>query len=473
MNLDFITEPELEFAGGARHIDIRFGLMNYGPLDRGLPGAPTQVRVGIVGDSESVQGFAQWIETCRSGVTAKASKQPNLFPRFPGYGTAGQLSTDIITDTGLQRTLREKDLRILESEKNDNEVVSRTAMLFLEELSAIAEKRKADVLVCAIPFSLLKRMWTIEGEAIDESPLDLHDLLKAQAMRLGVPLQLVLPSTYDASKRLRQVRRDALRKPQDEATRAWNMYAALYYKAGGVPWRLVREAAQLTVCYVGVSFFETLDGSALFTSTAQVFNERGEGIILRGGAATVSKDDRQPHLDLDGAQQLLTAAIKTYRGEHKTQPARVVLCKTSSFSADELAGFRAALDGLDIEAADLVNVGDAHTRLFRVGDYPPLRGTLFMKDAEHAVLYTRGSVEFYETYPGMYIPRPLAITFAAVASSKRLLAQELLALTKLNWNNTQFDNSEPIMVTAARKVGHILRYVPPSEMPQNSYSFYM
>ena len=32
MNLTFLEEPELEFGAG-RHIDIRFGIMNYGPLD--------------------------------------------------------------------------------------------------------------------------------------------------------------------------------------------------------------------------------------------------------------------------------------------------------------------------------------------------------------------------------------------------------------------------------------------------------
>jgi len=292
-------------------------------------------------------------------------------------------------------------------------------------------------------------------------------------MSLGVPLQLVVPSTYDETKRLRQVHRDALRKPQDEATRAWNLYVALYYKAGGVPWRLVRDPAQLTVCYVGVSFYEALDGSALLTSTAQIFNERGEGIILRGGAATVSKEDRQPHLDATGAEQLLTAALRAYRGEHKTQPARVVLCKTSGYSGEELSGFRAALNVHDIETVDLMNEGETHTRLYRVGDYPPLRGTFLSKSDEKHVLYTRGSVDFYETYPGMYVPRPIGLTFADVASTPRSIAQEMLALTKMNWNNTQFDNSEPIIVTAARKVGKILKYIEADARPQTRYSFYM
>ena len=62
---------------------------------------------------------------------------------------------------------------------------------------------------------------------------------------------------------------------------------------------------------------------------------------------------------------------------------------------------------------------------------------------------------------------------AATSTPKRTLAEEMLALTKLNWNNTQFDNGAPIVVTAARKVGNILKYVPDAETPQSRYSFYM
>jgi hypothetical protein len=497
MKVDFIQEPEPEFGSNGRHIDIRFGLMNYGPLDRDLQTAPEQIRIGVVGSGESVEGFTGWIAACREGVDAKVSKQPNLFPRFPGFGDNSMLRADLISDASLQRTVRDKDIQQLCARTDDNEVVREAASMFLDELTALVEKGKADVLVCAVPFPLLKRMWTVRDvepkeqktpevtaggaskqEAAPppdrhEPPEDFHDLLKAHAMSLGVPLQLVLPSTYDDSKRLRQVARDALRKPQDEATRAWNLYVALYYKAGGVPWRLVRDPGQLTVCYVGVSFYESLDQSALLTSTAQIFNERGEGIILRGGAATVTKEDRQPHLDAGGAEQLLTAALKAYRGEHKTQPARVVLCKTSSYSADELAGFQAALDAHDIETVDLLNVGETHTRLYRGGEYPPLRGTFLSKSDTKHVLYTRGSVDFYETYPGMYVPRPVGLTFANVASTPRAIAQELLALTKMNWNNTQFDNSEPIIVTAARKVGKILKYTDAAVTPKTRYSFYM
>ena len=260
---------------------------------------------------------------------------------------------------------------------------------------------------------------------------------------------------------------------QDGATRAWNIYTALYYKAGGTPWRIVRDPAQFTACYIGVSFYKTLDNSRLMTSTAQVFNELGDGIILRGGAAVISKDDRQPHLQKDDAFALLNSALKAYRAEHRTLPARVVLHKTSPYSQSELEGFREALRAQNVESVDFVSTNDSFTRLYRPGKYPPLRGTLLSLSERNHVLYTRGAVDFFATYPGMYIPRPLGFRCEEVERTPRFLAQEILALTKMNWNNTQFDNDEPITVKAARKVGGILKYVGENDLIQSRYSFYM
>jgi hypothetical protein len=48
-----------------------------------------------------------------------------------------------------------------------------------------------------------------------------------------------------------------------------------------------------------------------------------------------------------------------------------------------------------------------------------------------------------------------------------------LALSKLNWNNTQFDGGEPITVRAARRVGDILTCVVDGGVVQPSFRFYM
>jgi len=84
-----------------------------------------------------------------------------------------------------------------------------------------------------------------------EAP-DFHDWLKAHAMAVGVPIQVVWPSAYDETKSLPKTRgQKDKRQLQDEATRAWNFHLALYNKAGGVPWRMSRSATDMTTLYVG------------------------------------------------------------------------------------------------------------------------------------------------------------------------------------------------------------------------------
>jgi hypothetical protein len=479
MKVEFLQEPELEFGVG-RHVDIRFGLMDYGPLDYASPLAPKNIRLGIVGTPCTIEGVQRWFERCRGGIPAKSSKQPNLFPRFPGFGADSVFQSSLVIDSQLQRPIPDREFDRLARSASVDQVVVGAAQLFFTELQYLAQNSNANVLICAMPISLLDALERGSSSELvqdtndgDGDSLDFHDLLKAKAMALGTPTQMIWPMTYDESKRRRQKRRtDRVKQLQDEATRAWNIHTAIYYKAGGKPWRLVRSSSELATCYVGVGFYRTLDESRLLTSVAQVFNERGDGVIVRGGVATVSKEDLQPHLQAEGAFDLLEHALGSYREEHRTLPARVVLHKTSTFSAAELDGFTQAARSQRIYSVDLISVTDTLTRLFRMGVYPPLRGTLLSLDDQVHVLYTRGSVDFYSVYPGLYVPRPLLFRCDYVEQTPLSLAKEILALTKMNWNNTQFDGAEPITIRAARQVGAILKYTDEAAV-QPRYSFYM
>jgi len=487
MKLEILNEPELEFGGGTRHIDIRFGLMYAGPLDVQNPRLRT-ISVGVVGTTTTVEGLTGWLERCRGEIPARESPYPNLFPHFPGFGPDVAFRSTLLLESRAQRTLAPRDLVRVTKAPRSNEMVEAAVEIFLDELRYVAEKLRPDVLICAPPFELWEAVKgdRTSGEDDDSdrgtSPngiaagwqYDFHDLLKARAMALHIPLQLVWPHTYDSTKRRRQRRRrDRARGQQDEATRAWNLHTALYYKAGGLPWRLVRDATQLTACCVGVSFYNSLEGDRLLTSMAQVFNERGDGVVVRGGQASLSKDDRQPHLDSDGAAALLTSALSTYRREHKTLPARIVIHKTSRYNQAEQSGFRDSAERAGIEEVDFLSLDDSFIRLFREGTHPPLRGTLLSLDDVTHVLYTKASVDFFGVYPGLYVPVPLLLRCDDTEQTPRFLASEVLALTKMNWNSTQFDGRDPITTRAARQVGAILRYIENADLLEPGYGFYI
>jgi hypothetical protein len=53
------------------------------------------------------------------------------------------------------------------------------------------------------------------------------------------------------------------------------------------------------------------------------------------------------------------------------------------------------------------------------------------------------------------------------------LFKEVMALTKMNYNNADIADGEPITIKFAREVGEILSYIPENEAPHPSYRFYI
>lgn len=481
MNPSFILEPKLDFGTG-QHVDIRYGLMNYGPLDITSPMAPKGIKLGIIGTTKTIEGVINWFDKCQNGIPAKVSNQPNLFPPFPGFGEASCFNSQFIIEQNLQRSISHRDIDILTKTTNHKALIEKAVEMFYAEIEYLVQSYPVDVIICALPLEMIiamekQRISSKQNKTGDEPDydIDFHHLLKAKAMRLRIPIQIMLPTTYDEKEKIpRKLKKESYRGVQDEATRAWNIHTALYYKAKGIPWRLIRDSKDITSCYVGISFYKTLDQKHILTSIAQIFNERGEGIIVRGGKVQLSKKDRQLHLTRDDAYELLDQTLQKYRAEHKNTPGRVVLHKSSSYSPEEIDGFQSAIIDNRISCVDLINISeDSTTRLFRYGNYPPLRGTfLSLSDSKH-LFYTRGSIEFFTTYPGMYIPNPILIETASIEQTPLYLATEILALTKMNWNNTQFDGALPITLRAARQVSKILKYVGENDSIEPRYSFYM
>ncbi|MBA4158729.1 MAG: hypothetical protein H0X65_14810 [Gemmatimonadetes bacterium] len=293
---------------------------------------------------------------------------------------------------------------------------------------------------------------------------NLRRTLKAQLMRHRIPTQILLRRTVEAKPGARNV---------DPASRvAWNLFTSLFYKAGGVPWRPVGLRAD--TCYIGISFHRPLGSTdnTLRTSVAQAFDEHGAGLILRGPDFRwdSSRDGPSPHLDAERADELMRLVLRRYRAETRRDPARVVIHKTSRFWDDERDGFQSAL--LDITGFDLVAVAPtSEVRLVRAGRYPPLRGTLFSA-GDVRYLYTTGYIPALQAYPHGHVPAPLQIADHHGDAAITSIAQEILLLTKMNWNSAGFAGALPVTIRFSRLVGDIMREIPADREPMPQFKFY-
>lgn len=483
MKLRILQEPSLEFGNGL-HICPKTGIERMGVYDKRDEFRRSELRLGMVGRGEGLDLLDMWLDNCTHAIVGKEdSKFPNLFRGFGGINQTYGFFTRLIYSTqfirNIHRTEILKTMRMLSREDR----VNKCADLYYDQIRFISENRAVDVIVCVIPNDLFESL-TVNSKSIDGFAEDIAEdtenkdkanteieynfrrLLKAKCMHLGIPIQLVLEKTLTLDRNVGQ--------QQDIATRAWNFCTALYYKGNRtVPWRLVPAKYKPQTCYIGIGFYKSRDKNTVSSSLAQVFDEFGHGVILRGTPVSLDKNDRRPFMSEDQAYNLLLSALTEYDKALQQMPARIVVHKSSKFRQSEIDGFCRALEEKGIKSKDFVSITETSVRLFGDINYPPNRGTLLSLDDQQGVLYTRGMVDFYKTYPGMYIPAPLLITVHENDSSLEELCREILGLTKMNWNNTQLDGRFPITLECARRIGDIMKYIPSNEKPQVSYSFYM
>lgn len=501
-----IQEPELLFGGSFPSIDPKTGILLYGPYSV----AKNSIRVGIIGDKTTIEQAKLILERIKRPIEGP-DKNPTWTPNFPGFSSAHPFKCEIITNYNWCQTIATKEIEELDDIPQVGQRIAKGVEIFINYLSNLAEREETpDIVICAPPKELMKlcisdtdtktrgrrkkssaekkhyvseEQRTIfdympeeykkerERYLISISADNFHHLLKAQAMKFDLLTQFILPDTLDVI--TSKERKPGQKGLQDDATFAWNLAVALLYKSGGRLWRPTSFSTD--TCFVGISFFKAKEvyGGGMGTSLAQVFTPEGDGLVIRGEKFPWSRGIA-PHLGEDAAERLLKAAIDLFTKQTGGRaPSRVVIHKSSKFSSDEVKGFKTAIGG--IPRFDFVAILDRarKIRLFREGYHPVLRGTMITLPDKSWLLYTNGYIPFMKLYPGPHVPRPLEIVQHIGDTLTEQISQEILALTKLNWNNADFASNFPITLQFSRQVGRILREMPSESTPKNKYMYYM
>lgn len=482
-NTKIFPEPELEFGDNHHHPDPRLGLLQAGPLQTNVGDA---IRVGIVGSALTVEKTTEFLTEIEDGFEGKTEKHPNLHPDFPGLRNQNPYRCRFEVAAAGEAVLTKAQIQKIIKEPNDALAIRMAVDAVIVELEKLDKHReKTDVAVVALPVEVIERVWNnkkaavslVESEHVGggETP-NFRGLLKAQAMHFSFPIQIVWEDVVNQKARIpRKVKENSDRKTQDRADLAWNLMTTLYYKGSAkVPWRRLPEEGEFTACYIGISFFKDAATDQIWTSAAQMFDERGRGFILRGGPAETEVRGRHPYLTTSEASKLTEGALSAYKTVHKNFPARVIVLKTSQFRDDEAEGIGEALDAAGVELRDLVWIQESYTvKVLRDGNFPVLRGTFVDLDG-NGLLYTNGSIPYYGTYTGLYVPNPLLLCpHSQSESTIEQIAREVFSLTKVNWNSTQMNQRLPIPIRAARKVGEVLKYVPDGQRVSSDYRKYI
>ena len=476
MEFIYLSEPFLDFADDS-HICPRAGIANYSAYDVNNQPRRDNIYLGAIGTNENIELLKSWLTKAIHPIGAKPNNQPNLFPDFIGFNKqSGYKSEFVLSDNNLKPLLLKEVNQLLQT-KGATKRIEESVKLYGEKIKFLAQNRTIEVIICVVADKLYDRLSPQIFEEddrvddhLDDVEINFRRMLKAEVMKYSnIPIQIVRENTLKGNPK-------GTGTTQDDATTAWNLCTALYYKSSNntIPWKLKADHNKPLTCYVGISFYRSRDKTVIYSSLAQIFDEMGRNVILRGTPVKTDKEDLKPYLDSTQAYDLLNSAVNEYRIAMNTHPARLVIHKTSHFHKEEIEGIEGVSEDLRIQLIDMISINDSNIRLFRRSSYPPYRGSMVRLDSQNKyLLYTRGSVPFFQTYPGKYIPQPLEIQSYQSESSPNQICEEILALTKMNWNNTQFDRKYPITIECARNVGKIIKYLKPNEAPQANYRFYM
>lgn len=408
--------------------------------------------------------------------TYEYNKQLN--PDFPGFNKESIFKCEFLNTPSNNISVKATDIKkILDSNSTRLEKVDSVIKLYIDAYQLLEDyyETKPDVCFLIIPTNVYKKLGSVP---FGKQHINFRRKLKAKIIEKGhnsIPVQLLLESTVKGSKIGKQ----------DDSMIAWNFSVAQYYKTSScIPWAITN--VDLNTIFIGISFHKVLnaENNKLRSSVAQAFNRDGQGLIITG--KQFEWDSRKtkvsaPHLTYLYAKDLIVKVLETYTRVNGTVPKRIVVHKTTAFWDEhinkEYAEANGILDGANevvkgIEV-DLVAIRSTKIKLLRNdGKYPVLRGTFMRLDDFNGILYTTGYVPYYRTFPGVHVPMGLKIELIG-ESTLRQIAQEILALSKLNFNNCNYYNSLPITLLFSQKVGEIIQYLSPDTEPPNKYFYYM
>ncbi len=492
-----LEPPSLQFGGAGGHSDPKIGLDHAGPFDLRF-GAARQghMNIGIIGLGDGIAATKRWLERCQTRIPVLG--EPSLLRKpFPGFEsvfrTSIHLSDSWCISVGGQAG-QSGGLEHALGEDNPFKRFQKIVDLYAQAHKRLAsrEANRPDVVLVALPDEVLKRSRTVERglsseekkkvKEIEKSRTarqmdlfdalqdveqteddflkrDLRHALKARALANRLPIQIVTSSLlYDNASN------------QDAATRAWNFSVSLYYKAGGVPWRLPSSGPE--TCFVGITFhhFRTVQRHIVQSTLAQAFSSEGEGFAIRGQGVPAEPDQsRNLHLSEDQAFDLGTSILREYQLRTGGTPLRLVVHKTSFYDDREKAGFSKALR--DVPIVELVTLVPSNFRLMRFGVYPPKVGTLCTVNDERDYLFTSGFMPELGTYPGPHVPQPFEVRRAGDGDQVSA-AQDVLNLTRMNWNTADIRGKWPVTLSFARRVGGILdEYTEAADEAESATSF--
>ncbi len=425
----YADEPLMIFSNNDKNkqsINQLRGLVTYGPIDQSFTKDVSNrppIKLGVIVPDKSADALLLHLNLLNSKV--KNDSRDKFLPNYEGF-------SEIFKRALMVPASSNTDLCVQYDQDAAYKLTAKDFVGFLKhEIDKFALNRADfDILIIYIP-NAFKKFRESDSISLD---FDLHDALKLYATDKKVTLQFI------EEKSIRSI---------DKCKVLWGLSTALYVKASmGVLWH--PQMVNDNTAYVGISYAVSQE-KGICIGCSQLFDSTGTGMrmLLRKIDSPHFAGKRNPYMGQQEARSMMSALREEYYHCNPTAKLdRIVIHKTTPFMKDEILGFVQAFEGVsDIELIQIQEFN--HWKGIKYGmdydtgaeNYPMDRGSVIQINEDSFLLWTHGCLTHPELGAGHYykngrgIPTPLVIKRYYGNSSGETLVNEILMLTKMNWNS--------------------------------------
>lgn len=449
-----IKEPRLQFsnrAGTGSVLDVHpvRGVASNRPFDYSLTmqGFGTTVRLGVVCPKAETKMLQGYLQNSAQRINPGKSESDYLVS-YPGFQNAFGVELEVAEPGGPGWIVCGEPDESRDERANSVEIAKR--------INHAIEVLQASFAPHVILIFFPDRWARYRGFETESEHFDVHDFVKANSVRRGIGTQFLEQSTL----------RDSL-----QCRVWWWLSLAFYVKAMRTPW--VLEGLNPDTAFVGLGMSPkpaAERGKHIVLGCSHIYSARGEGLQYR-----LSKVEnpvfigKNPFLSRDDARRVGEQIRELFFDSRGRLPPRVVIHKRTQFTKEERLGLREGLSGVpDVEMLEIVvdhalrymaSVVDARGNLHE-DSYPVRRGTVLKLDDFSALVWVHGVTLAVSSGRRYYqgkrrIPAPLIVRRHAGQSDLRTIAEEIVGLSKMNWNTFDLYTKMPATVQSSNEIARI------------------
>lgn len=449
-----LREPDLVFSnrtGTATVSDphpVR-GIIQNQPFDYALSARKlaSPIQLGVICPAKESRKLSEYLQRLHQPIQPGKYEADYLL-QFSGFQNA--------FGTALQLPAPGNNLWLTCPEIDSNLDAQRGALQLSQHLTTCLNALKAAALPNVTIIFIPARWAQWRTFETDSERFDLHNFVKAFCAPQGIATQFLEEDTLENELQCR-IR--------------WWLSLALYVKSMRTPWVLSALDNDSAFVGLGISLDRKADkGNHVILGCSHLYNAQGQGLQFR-----LSKIEnpvfrnRNAFMSYDDARRVGETIRQLFWESRFRLPGRVVIHKQTPFMNDERKGLQAGLSG--VKQIDLleIHVDNALRYLssipqrdgtFKEDGFPVKRGTLLKLDRDSALLWVHGVSRAINPRLNYYqgkrrIPAPLVIRRHSGSSDLAMIGDEILGLSKMNWNSFDLYTKLPATVETSKQIARI------------------